>query len=115
MCAVGEGRSEKMHRFRLSVIPVSPIQGVKQPSEGGDTPVETSQTENAVFGVKRLKISENRAKGDSRMIKTARIIFAILLIISLLGIGICDFCNKDYKTFVLGVLFSAANIVIFLL
>lgn len=43
-----------------------------------------------------------------------RTIFAALLIVSLLGIGICDLLGKDYKTFALGVLFAIANVLIFI-
>lgn len=43
-----------------------------------------------------------------------RTAFAVLLIVSLLGIGLCDLRSGDYKTFVLGLLFAAANILIFL-
>jgi len=43
-----------------------------------------------------------------------RIAFAVLLIVSLLGIGICDLIGKDYKTFALGMLFAIANVLIFL-
>ena len=43
-----------------------------------------------------------------------RNIFAVLLITSLLGIGICDLFKQDYKTFILGCLFAIANVLIFL-
>lgn len=43
-----------------------------------------------------------------------RNIFAVLLIVSLVGLGTCDLLNKEYKTFVLGMLFATANIIIFL-
>ena len=43
-----------------------------------------------------------------------RVLFACMLCVSLLGIAWCDFASKDYKTFVLGLLFAAANVLIFL-
>jgi len=43
-----------------------------------------------------------------------RMVFAVMLIIALLGIGICDLINGDYKTFILGCLFAVANVIIFL-
>jgi len=43
-----------------------------------------------------------------------RTAFAALLIVSLLGIGICDLFNRDYKTFALGMLFAIANVLIFI-
>jgi len=43
-----------------------------------------------------------------------RKIFAVLLIVSLLGIGICDLFRHEYKTFALGCLFAVANVLIFL-
>lgn len=46
--------------------------------------------------------------------KQIRLIFAVLLVVSLLGIALCDWLGRDYKTFVLGLLFAAANILIFL-
>ena len=42
-----------------------------------------------------------------------RLIFVCCLIVSLFGIAFCDAVRKDWKTFVLGVLFATANIVIF--
>lgn len=46
--------------------------------------------------------------------KQIRLIFAVLLVASLLGIALCDWLGKDYKTFALGLLFATANILIFL-
>lgn len=43
-----------------------------------------------------------------------RKMFAVLLIASLLGIGICDLLKHDYKTFALGCLFAVANVLIFI-
>ena len=43
-----------------------------------------------------------------------RTLFAIGLILSLVGIGICDAFAKDWKTFALGCLFAVCNVLIFL-
>ena len=45
------------------------------------------------------------------MIRTA---FALLLIVSLVGLGVCDAQAGQWKTFALGLLFAAANVLIFL-
>ncbi len=42
-----------------------------------------------------------------------RMLFAVVLIVSLLGISICDLTSGDYKTFVIGLLFAVANVFIF--
>lgn len=44
----------------------------------------------------------------------ARKIFAVMLVVSLVGIALCDCYAKEWKTFILGLLFAAANILIFL-
>lgn len=43
-----------------------------------------------------------------------RLIFAVLLVVSLLGIALCDLAARSWKTFVLGLLFAIANVLIFL-
>lgn len=43
-----------------------------------------------------------------------RKLFAVLLVISLVGIAACDLFKHDYKLFVLACLFAAANVLIFL-
>jgi len=45
---------------------------------------------------------------------TARTIFAVMLVVSLVGISACDFLAREWKTGILGCLFAAANIIIFL-
>ena len=43
-----------------------------------------------------------------------RQIFAVILVIGLVGIAISDFLSKDYKLFAIAVSFATANILIFL-
>ena len=43
-----------------------------------------------------------------------RTIFAVGLIVSLVGIGVCDALSRDWKTFALGLLFATCNALIFL-
>ena len=38
-----------------------------------------------------------------------------MLIVSMLGLGICSLVEHQYKTFALGVLYSVANVIIFVL
>ena len=45
------------------------------------------------------------------MIRTA---FAILLIVSLVGLGVSDAQAGEWKTFALGLLYGVANVLIFL-
>ena len=45
---------------------------------------------------------------------TLRTIFAVLMIAGLAGIGTCDLLKRDWKTAILGLLFAAANVIIFL-
>ena len=47
------------------------------------------------------------------MVGIIRFIFVVLLIISLFGIGLCDLVAQEWKTFLLGMLFALANIIIF--
>lgn len=42
-----------------------------------------------------------------------RLIFSILLILSLLGLSACNYRDGDYKTFIVGLLFAVCNGVIF--
>jgi heme/copper-type cytochrome/quinol oxidase subunit 3 len=39
--------------------------------------------------------------------------FSILLILSLLGLAVCNYRDGDYKTFVIGLMFAVCNGVIF--
>ncbi len=43
-----------------------------------------------------------------------RLVAVGLLIVSLVGLGICDLLAKDWKTAALGGLFAACNVLIFL-
>jgi len=44
-----------------------------------------------------------------------RLLLAILLMISMLGLSVINLTNGDWKSFCLGVLYSIANIIIFIL
>ena len=44
-----------------------------------------------------------------------RLICAVLLIASMLGLSVINLTSGNWKTFVLGVLYSIANIVIFII
>ena len=49
------------------------------------------------------------------MIGKLKIVFGIGLIITMLGLGIISLIEHQYKPFALGILYSIANIIIFLL
>lgn len=49
------------------------------------------------------------------MLSKFRLICGVMLIISMLGLGIISIVSGDWKAFVLGVLYSIANVVIFIL
>lgn len=44
-----------------------------------------------------------------------KMILAIVLMVSMLGLGICNLVEHQYKVFALGVLYSIANVIIFIL
>lgn len=48
------------------------------------------------------------------MVEYSKIVFAGMLVISQIGLGIVAFNARDYKTAILGVLFGICNILIFL-
>ena len=43
-----------------------------------------------------------------------KILFAVLLIASMLGLSVINLASGDWKTFVLGILYSIANVIIFI-
>ena len=43
-----------------------------------------------------------------------RQMFAVLLVVALAGISVCDVISRDWKTAILGGLFACCNIIIFL-
>lgn len=49
------------------------------------------------------------------MLAKYKLILASMLIVSMLGLGIISIVSGDWKAFVLGVLYSIANVVIFIL
>jgi len=50
---------------------------------------------------------------DKDFLRHLRLFFAVLLIVGLLGITVCDFKRGDFKTAILGMLFAIGNIIIF--
>lgn len=58
--------------------------------------------------------SARRMLNAKRRIRMLHTMFAILLCVSLLGLGICDLFEHNYKTFALGCLYAVANILIFI-
>ena len=43
-----------------------------------------------------------------------KLLFAVLLIASMLGLSIINLTSGDWKTFILGILYSIANVIIFI-
>ena len=46
--------------------------------------------------------------------KQFRLVMAVMLLISMLSLATLNLMNGDWKSFVLGVLYSVANVVIFI-
>lgn len=44
-----------------------------------------------------------------------RLLLAALLIISMLGLSVINLTNGDWKSFCLGILYSIANVIIFII
>ena len=44
-----------------------------------------------------------------------KILFAVLLIISMLGLSLINLTSGDWKSFCLGILYSVANVIIFII
>lgn len=49
------------------------------------------------------------------MINKIRVVCAVLLILSMLGLSIFNLIDGDWKTFILGLLYSTANVIIFII
>jgi len=43
-----------------------------------------------------------------------KILFAVLLIVSMLGLSVINLTSGDWKSFCLGILYSIANVIIFI-
>jgi len=44
-----------------------------------------------------------------------RLLLAALLVVSMLGLSVINLANGDWKSFCLGILYSVANIIIFII
>ncbi len=44
-----------------------------------------------------------------------KLFLAVLLIVSMLGLSVVNLTSGDWKTFILGILYSVANVIIFII